>query len=74
MAWQNYSAGVAMSMPEVVREYIRNFRQHDRIKTLQMAASLRRAGPFHKADALARTVGEKIQRWQEEDRISEAAD
>ncbi|MFZ0815241.1 MAG: glycosyltransferase, partial [Candidatus Sulfotelmatobacter sp.] len=70
MAWQSYAAGVAMSMPQVVREYIRNFRQHERIKTLQLAAELRRAGQFQREDGLARTVGEKIQRWQDEDEIA----
>ena len=44
MAWRSYAAGVAMSMPQVVREYIRSFRQQERIKTLQLAADLRRAG------------------------------
>jgi glycosyltransferase involved in cell wall biosynthesis len=70
MAWQSYAAGVAMSMPQVVREYIRNFRQHERIKTLQLAAELRRAGQFQREDGLARVVGEKIQRWQDEDEIA----
>jgi glycosyltransferase involved in cell wall biosynthesis len=70
MAWQSYAAGVAMSMPQVVREYIRNFRQHERIKTLQLAAELRRAGQFQREDGLARTVGEKIQRWRDEDEIA----
>ena len=70
MAWRSYAAGVAMSMPLVVREYIRNFRQHERIKTLQLAADLRRAGQFQRADGLARTVGEKIQSWQDEDEIA----
>jgi glycosyltransferase involved in cell wall biosynthesis len=70
MAWQSYAAGVAMSMPQVVREYIRNFRQHERVKTLQVAAELRRAGQFQREDGLARTVGEKIQRWQDEDEIA----
>ena len=70
MAWRSYAAGVAMSMPLVVREYIRNFRQHERIKILQLAADLRRAGQFQRADGLARTVGEKIQSWQDEDEIA----
>ncbi|MGA7291666.1 MAG: glycosyltransferase [Terriglobales bacterium] len=77
MAWQSYAAGVAMSMPHVVREYIRSFRQHDRVKTLQLAASLRRTGQFQfssqfrfqRPDDLARIVGEKIQKWQDEDQI-----
>jgi len=70
MAWQSYSAGVAMSMPQVVREYIRSFRQQERVKTLQLAAGLRRSGQFHRPDELARTVGERIQKWQDEDELA----
>lgn len=70
MAWQSYAAGVAMSMPQVVREYIRSFRQQDRVKTLQLAADLRRAGQFQRKQKLARTVGERIQKWQDEDEIT----
>ena len=70
MAWQSYAAGVAMSMPQVVREYIRSFRQQERVKTLQLAAELRRAGQFQRKQRLARTVGERIQKWQDEDEIT----
>jgi glycosyltransferase involved in cell wall biosynthesis len=68
MAWQSYAAGVAMSMPRVVREYIRSFRQQERVKTLQLAAGLR-AGRFQRTESLARTLGERIQRWREEDEV-----
>jgi glycosyltransferase involved in cell wall biosynthesis len=67
MAWRNYSAGVAMSMPSIVREYIRNFRQRERVQTLRMAARLRRAGQSQQLNKLSLTVGERIQQWQEED-------
>jgi glycosyltransferase involved in cell wall biosynthesis len=75
MAWKSYAAGVAMSMPQVVREYIRAFRQQERVKTLKLAADLRRggqfqAGQFQTKHKLARMVGEKIQRWQDEDEIT----
>ncbi len=80
MAWRSYAAGVGMSMPQVVLEYTRAFRQHERIKILQLAAGLRRsgqsrasesrAGQSQKADELARAVGEKIQAWQDEDEIA----
>jgi glycosyltransferase involved in cell wall biosynthesis len=73
MAWRSYAAGVAMSMPEVVREYIRSFRRQERIKTLQSAADLRRAGQFHRSDEAARTIGEQIQRWQDEDEIASSS-
>jgi hypothetical protein len=58
-----------MSMPLVVREYIRNFRQHERVKLLQLVAGLRRAGRIEKPGELARAAGEKIQKWQDEDQI-----
>ena len=70
MAWRSYAAGVAMSMPQVVREYLRSFREHERVKTLQLAAELRRTGQFQRKDGFARRVGEKIQRWQDEDEIA----
>lgn len=70
MAWQSYTAGVAMSMPRVVREYVQSFRRQERIKVLQAAARLRRDGQLRKEDGLARTVGEKIQSWQDEDEIA----
>jgi len=70
MAWRSYRAGVSMSMPLVVREYVRAFRQHERINTLQFAARLRRAGQFQRPDSLAHRVGEKIQKWQDEDEIA----
>jgi glycosyltransferase involved in cell wall biosynthesis len=73
MAWRSYAAGVAMSMPRVVREYIQSFRQHQRIKVLQWAASLRRAGQFHRSEEFARTVGDKIQSWQDEDEIARSS-
>lgn len=67
MAWQNYAAGVAMSMPSVVREYIQSFRQRERIKALQLAARLRRIGQPSRSDALALRLAEQMQRWQAED-------
>lgn len=67
MAWRSYAAGVSMSMPTVVREYIQSFRQQERVKVLQLAAELRRDGQFRRSEALAGVLAEKIQRWQDED-------
>jgi glycosyltransferase involved in cell wall biosynthesis len=67
MAWQSYAAAIAMSMPKVVREYLRSFRQYERIKTLQMAADLRRDGQSGRSDKVALAIGEKIQKWQDEE-------
>jgi glycosyltransferase involved in cell wall biosynthesis len=72
MALRSYGAGVAMSMPQVVREYIRSFRQRERIKVLQLAADLRRAG-FRRSENVANRVGEKIQKWQDEDEVAASA-
>jgi glycosyltransferase involved in cell wall biosynthesis len=72
MAWRNYTAGVAMSMPHVVRDYIRAFRQRERVRVLQVAAGLRRNGRFRQRANLARLVGEKIQQWQDEDKSASA--
>ena len=69
MAWRSYSAGVAMSMPQVVREYIRSFRQQERIKTLQLAAGMRRRGEFQRPDKLPAPWAKRIQKWQDEDEI-----
>ena len=56
-----------MSMPSVVREYIQSFRQRERIKTLQLAAQLRRGG-LTRDDGLALQLADQIQRWRDEDR------
>jgi glycosyltransferase involved in cell wall biosynthesis len=72
MAWRNYAAGVSMSMPSVVRGYIQSFRQSERIKTLQLAARLRRAGQSQQLNKLPLIVGERIQRWQEEDKFTDS--
>lgn len=73
MAWQNYAAGVAMSMPRIVQDYVRSFRQQERVKVLQAAAKLRRAGPNRKEDEIARKVGETIQKWQDEDGVASSS-
>lgn len=69
MALQSYAAGLAMSMPRVVREYIRSFRQRERIKVLTLAADLRRSG-LRRPEHQARRIGETIQKWQDEDKIA----
>ena len=66
MAWRSYAAGVSMTMPKVVREYIQSFRQQERIKALQLAAGLRRAGQYRSPE-VAREVAKKMRRWQDED-------
>jgi glycosyltransferase involved in cell wall biosynthesis len=74
MAWQNYAAGVAMSMPTVVREYIQSFRQRERITALQLAARLRRNGQPTRSDNRALQLAEQMQRWQDEDQEASLQD
>jgi glycosyltransferase involved in cell wall biosynthesis len=71
MAWRSFTAAVAMSMPTVVREYIRSFRLRERVETLVLAAHLRCAGQSQRFDKIGPTLGEKIQRWQEQDEIAD---
>jgi glycosyltransferase involved in cell wall biosynthesis len=70
MAWQSHTAAIAMSMPRVVQEYIRDFRQHQRVQMLKIASDLRRGRHFEGQEALARAVGERIQRWPDEDELA----
>jgi glycosyltransferase involved in cell wall biosynthesis len=70
MAWQSHAAAIAMSMPRVVQDYIESFRRHQRVAVLQLASSLRLTKRFEGQDALADMVGQRIQKWQDEDGVS----
>jgi glycosyltransferase involved in cell wall biosynthesis len=67
MAWQSHQAAIAMSMPRVVQEYVRSFRQQQRVNVLRKVSDLRQSAPFEGRDSLSRMLGEKIQKWQNED-------
>jgi hypothetical protein len=41
MAEQNFSAGIRMTMPEIIHSYLRTFDFHRRAKVLQRLAKLR---------------------------------
>jgi glycosyltransferase involved in cell wall biosynthesis len=41
MAEQNFSAGIRMTMPEIIHSYLRNFDFHRRAKMLEKIAKLR---------------------------------
>lgn len=67
MAWQSHAAAMAMSMPRVVQDYVRSFRQHQRVEVLRMASELRQRGQFEGREALSRMMGKRMQRWQDEE-------
>jgi glycosyltransferase involved in cell wall biosynthesis len=70
MAFRSYAAGVALSMPRVVRDYILSFRQQQRVNLLQLVSCMRRGGHCEGREELARTVGERIQKWEDEDAMA----
>jgi len=70
MAWQSHNAAIAMSMPRVIQDYVRSFRQHQRVAVLRRMSDLRR-NAHHEGDAaLSRSLGQRMQRWQDEDELT----
>lgn len=67
MAWQSHNAGVAMSMPRVVQDYVRSFQQQQRVEVLRAMSNLRRDVDFEGRSTLTRRLGQRMQRWQDED-------
>jgi len=67
MAWQNHNAAVAMSMPKIVEDYVRTFRQYQRVGLLQKMSQLRRNDLFEGSDRLSHTLGMRMQQWERED-------
>jgi len=71
MAWQSHNAAIAMSMPRVVQDYVRSFRQQQRVEVLRMASAVRRNRDFEGREALARSMGKRLQKWEEEDEVAD---
>lgn len=68
MAKQNFSAALRMSMPEIIRQYIRSFDLHQRVKVLRAASRFRRMPRWMPLRlALRRRVGRKLASWHEAD-------
>ena len=64
MAMQNFSAALRMSMPEIIRQYIRTFDLQNRIKMLQSASQFRRVPRWMPLrSALRHHVGQKLASW-----------
>ena len=70
MAWQSHNAAIAMSMPRVVQEYVRTFRHQRRVETVRFASNLRRRSDFDGKDHLSRSLGKRIQSWQDEEEMA----
>jgi len=64
MAKRNFVAALQMTMPEVVRQYVRSFRRNRRLKVLQDLARLRQsAGWFPGREAAAASCAAEVQSW-----------
>lgn len=66
MAIQNFSAALRMSMPEIIRQYIRSFDVQHRLKVLRAASRLRRMPRWMPLrPAFRGRVGRKLASWQD---------
>ncbi|MBV8892654.1 MAG: glycosyltransferase [Acidobacteria bacterium] len=66
MAKQNFSAALRMSMPEIIRQYIRSFDLQHRIKMLRAASRFRRLPRWMPLrPALSRRVGRRFLSWHD---------
>ncbi|HVO64149.1 MAG TPA: glycosyltransferase [Terriglobales bacterium] len=66
MAQQNFSAALRMSMPEIIRQYIRSFDLQHRIKMLRAASRFRRLPRWMPLrPALSRRVGQRFLSWHD---------
>jgi len=66
MAMQNFSAALRMSMPEIIRQYIRSFDLQQRIKVLRAASRFRRMPRWMPLrPAVRRRVGRQLANWHD---------
>lgn len=72
MSWQSHNAAIAMSMPRIVQDYVRAFRQQQHIDLLRGLSALRRGEYFEGRTTLSKSLGERLQRWQDEENVTSA--
>jgi glycosyltransferase involved in cell wall biosynthesis len=66
MAKQNFSSALRMSMPEIIRQYIRSFDLQHRIKMLRAASRFRRLPRWMPLrPAFSRRVGQRFANWHD---------
>lgn len=70
MSWQSHNAALAMSMPRIVQDYVRSFRQQQRIKVLRGFSDLRQSKYFEGRTALSSSLGERLLKWQDKEQRS----
>jgi len=69
MAQQNFSAALQMSMPQIIREYIRSFDMQQRLKMLKAFSKLRRTRRWAPMRSwTARHVEKRLHSWQRPNR------
>ena len=62
MAEQNFSAAMRMTMPQIVRQYLRAFDVHQRTRAMEPLRRFRRI-PSWSRSALARAVAARTAPW-----------
>jgi len=66
MAQQNFAAALQMTMPEVVRQYIRSFDRNHRLQVLQGLSKVRGSARwFQRRTSMAVRWAEEVQSWSE---------
>jgi glycosyltransferase involved in cell wall biosynthesis len=64
MAEQNFAAAIQLTMPEVVREYLRGFEKVRRLNVLRGLSKVRQSPAWLPGrQALARKLGNEVQSW-----------
>jgi glycosyltransferase involved in cell wall biosynthesis len=65
MAHQNFSAALQMSMPQIIREYIRTFDMQQRLRMLKAFSKLRRSRRWAPGRSwTARQLGKRLHSWR----------
>lgn len=65
MAHQNFSAALQMSMPQIIREYIRTFDMQQRLRMLKAFSKLRRSRRWAPGRRwTARQLGKRLHSWR----------
>ena len=65
MGQQNFAAAMQLTMPEIVREYLRSFDKIRRLNVLQELSKLRQSPSWLRGhESVARKLGQDVQSWE----------
>ena len=64
MAEQNFSAALRLTMPQIIRQYVRSFDRHQRARALEVVSRFRRIPPWVPSrSAIFRASAPRWGRW-----------